>query len=443
MPDPSSLKVTELRAELSNRNLSTKGKKNELVARLTEALETEKPAEETVSNEEEKSDLETKSEQESSELKVEEETKEDESIQQVEQLKQEATDKPINVEEKTDSAISNKAQIDENENEKAKAELNEKNKNELNNQKESKEVEEAKKESVEEKPSDKTAEEKESNEEVAKTKSNEEDFEEEKIANKEQKPLNESEIPTINKAQQRESEAFNSMETDDERGVKRRSGENDEKYTEEKRMKIKDKEDQTINSSAIIVKGFVRPLIVRQAQELFAKHGDIKRFWMDSIKTHCYVIYGTIEEAQKAYTQVNGIIFPSDTGRKLIVEGLTPEQAEGLIEYEQSAAEQHLRSNWEEMVLKVKSGEALPSSPTLDVKKSRSVGIGQIAKQLAQAASPSEKPKPIHQENIREERRGLSLEDLFRKTKATPHLYYLPVSEEEAKVKMNQLKSLH
>lgn len=55
-------------------------------------------------------------------------------------------------------------------------------------------------------------------------------------------------------------------------------------------MKIKDKEDQTINSSAIIVKGFVRPLIVRQAQELFAKHGDIKRFWMDSIKTHCYVI---------------------------------------------------------------------------------------------------------------------------------------------------------
>lgn len=94
--------------------------------------------------------------------------------------------------------------------------------------------------------------------------------------------------------------------------------------------------------------------------------------------------YGTIEEAQKAYTQVNGIIFPSDTGRKLIVEGLTPEQAEGLIEYEQSAAEQHLRSNWEEMVLKVKSGEALPSSPTLDVKKSRSVGIGQIARQLAQ-----------------------------------------------------------
>lgn len=232
MLDPSSLKVTELRAELSNRNLSTKGKKNELVARLTEVLETEKPAEEAVSNEEEKSDLETKSEQESLELKVEEEAKENESTQQVEQLKQEATDKPINVEEKTDSAISNKAQIDENENEKAKAELNEESKSELDNQEESKEVEEAKKESAEEKPSDKTVEEKKSNEEVAKTKSNEGVFEEEKIANKEQKPLNESEIPTTNKAQQRESEAFNSMETDDERGVKRRSDEHDEKYTE-------------------------------------------------------------------------------------------------------------------------------------------------------------------------------------------------------------------
>ena len=38
---PSSLKVVELRAELSKRSLPTKGKKDELVTRLTEALEAE------------------------------------------------------------------------------------------------------------------------------------------------------------------------------------------------------------------------------------------------------------------------------------------------------------------------------------------------------------------------------------------------------------------
>lgn len=39
--DPSSLKVVDLRAELSKRNLPTKGKKDELIERLTEALESE------------------------------------------------------------------------------------------------------------------------------------------------------------------------------------------------------------------------------------------------------------------------------------------------------------------------------------------------------------------------------------------------------------------
>lgn len=53
---------------------------------------------------------------------------------------------------------------------------------------------------------------------------------------------------------------------------------------------MKREEDNEIVSSAIIVKGFVRPLIIRQAQDLFAKYGKVKRFWMDSIKTHCYVI---------------------------------------------------------------------------------------------------------------------------------------------------------
>ncbi|KAG1440958.1 hypothetical protein G6F56_011699 [Rhizopus delemar] len=163
---------------------------------------------------------------------------------------------------------------------------------------------------------------------------------------------------------------------------------------------------------------------------------------MDSIKTHCYVIYETSEEAQKAYSQVNGIIFPSETGRKLTVEDVTPVQAESLIEYEQSAAEQRLRINWEDIVSKVKSGEELPSSPASDVRRSRSLGIGQIAKQLAQAASPVEKSANTGSEKVREEKRGVSLDDLFRKTKTVPHLYYLPVSDEEAKAKANQIKNL-
>lgn len=61
---------------------------------------------------------------------------------------------------------------------------------------------------------------------------------------------------------------------------------------------------------------------------------------------------------------------------------LTSEQAEQLISFEQSAAERRIRVEWEANIDKVKAGEELASP--LDGRKTRNIGIGQIAKQLAQ-----------------------------------------------------------
>jgi hypothetical protein len=49
-------------------------------------------------------------------------------------------------------------------------------------------------------------------------------------------------------------------------------------------------ESKPVETNAIYIKGFVRPLILRHAEELAKKYGNVKKFWMDSIKTHCYVI---------------------------------------------------------------------------------------------------------------------------------------------------------
>lgn len=49
-------------------------------------------------------------------------------------------------------------------------------------------------------------------------------------------------------------------------------------------------ESKPLETNAIYIKGFVRPLILRHAEELAKKYGNVKKFWMDSIKTHCYVI---------------------------------------------------------------------------------------------------------------------------------------------------------
>jgi hypothetical protein len=43
-------------------------------------------------------------------------------------------------------------------------------------------------------------------------------------------------------------------------------------------------------TNSVYIKGFVRPLILRHVEELIKKYGQVKKFWMDGIKTHCYVI---------------------------------------------------------------------------------------------------------------------------------------------------------
>jgi apoptotic chromatin condensation inducer in the nucleus len=95
--------------------------------------------------------------------------------------------------------------------------------------------------------------------------------------------------------------------------------------------------------------------------------------------------YETDADAKKAFDNIHGVVFPKDTGKTLTVGGLTPEQVEKLIEHEQAAAERRLRVDWEPLIQKVKNGESLPPSPGSDnFRKPRSVGMDQIARQLAQ-----------------------------------------------------------
>ena len=64
---------------------------------------------------------------------------------------------------------------------------------------------------------------------------------------------------------------------------------------------------------------------------------------------------------------------------------MTQNQAEQLIEHEQSAADKRMKVDWESCISKIKAGESLASSPTPEAtRKLRTTGINQIARQLAQ-----------------------------------------------------------
>ncbi|KAI8062373.1 uncharacterized protein B0P05DRAFT_556695 [Gilbertella persicaria] len=378
----SSLKVVELREELSKRNLPTKGKKDELISRLTEALEAEKnqvadkPIEETTQKPTDETG--DKTIEKITEAPVEEKTaktpEKSVTTQPVEEPKPEVTEEPesSNAEE-TGPMITEQAKPDSEE----------------------------------------------------QTKQKEEQETKEPISGDQAIP---NEID---------------METDSNSNKRKRASDAEENANdEEKRIKV-DRVEAS-NATAVYAKGFIRPLIIRHVQELFSKYGTIKRFWMDMIKTHCYVIYENEEEAKAANDNINGIVFPADTGKKLTVDYLTYVQAEKLIEHEQSAAEKRVKVDWESCITKIKAGEDVISSTTTESgKKSRSIGIGQVARQLAQAAEPTvtQSTREIQIER-KEKPRDLSLDELFRKTKALPHLYYLPNSDQEAKIKLEKLQQI-
>ncbi|CAG8831005.1 10970_t:CDS:2 [Gigaspora margarita] len=70
-------------------------------------------------------------------------------------------------------------------------------------------------------------------------------------------------------------------------------------------------------TSTLYVKNFVRPLTIQMVRELLQQFGEIEYFWMDKIKSHCYVQACAILRAE--------------TGRPLELEYLTLERAKELI----------------------------------------------------------------------------------------------------------------
>ncbi|KAK4509480.1 uncharacterized protein ATC70_007832 [Mucor velutinosus] len=452
---PSSLKVVDLRAELSKRGLPTKGKKDELVARLTEALAAPAADENTTNNE-------PVIEEEPKEVVEEKEAASVVEQQEQQQVTQEITVTTVVNEDTTQRTVieeSNEEQLIVKPAEEVVARPAE-------------EVVEMPAEKVIEEPAEKVIEKPteevmvQTTEQVIK-KAEEQIIEkpdkqmiekiDEQLVEKSQEQLIEKpdeqmiERPQeqlIKKPEEQviESQANESLDT----GLKRKRLENDEPE-DEKRLKTEQEtpSDATSETASLYIKGFVRPLIIKHVQELLSKYGTVKRFWMDSIKTHCYVTYETAPQAKEACHQVNGIKFPADTGRLLTVGELTSEQADKLIDYEQNAAEKRIKVDWESMLTRVMAGEAtaITSASAAEERRVRTVGINQIiTKQLAQAQAqaqshsqtneyarsiplppPSTKPKEI------------SLDDLFRKTKSLPPLYYLPNTDQEAKLKLEKL----
>ncbi|KAJ4870680.1 SAP domain-containing protein [Raphanus sativus] len=81
---------------------------------------------------------------------------------------------------------------------------------------------------------------------------------------------------------------------------------------------------------------FLRPFTLKAVQELLGKTGNVTSFWMDTIKTHCYVSYGSVEEAAATREAVYNLQWPPNGGRLLTAEFVGPEEVKAKLEAPQS-----------------------------------------------------------------------------------------------------------
>ncbi|KAI9482537.1 hypothetical protein BDB00DRAFT_857547 [Zychaea mexicana] len=446
--DLSKLRVVDLKAELTQRSLPVKGKKDELIARLQQWINENKEQEDATANEQPQ---EVNGQQEEQAA-----TEKEESQAAPPQQQDSMVSPPVNNVEPEPEPTSVPAPVVEQQQQQHQADAETQPATTADS---TQPVEESK-------PKEATQSPKEGSKAVAV---------EEPM--KEDKPVAAAAAAASVEEQESEKRPAPAEEESDIKGTKRKRLDTEAEKSTEKRSKAstdettdmeavqQQQQDTSVTSSAIYIKGFVRPLIIRHVQELINQYGTVKRFWMDAIKTHCYVIYETEKEAKDAFGGIDGIVFPRDTGRKVQVGGLTPEQAEALIGQEQTAASKGIKLDWEKAIAAVCRGESLEAnrapSDQVEPRRQRLSGIGQITRELQKAATASvlapgsalPEERSIHfaqtDTSSKELERQLeasapaaptaSLDELFRKTTALPALYYLPVAEQAAKQRLEKL----
>mmetsp|Transcript_1404 Transcript_1404/g.4879 ORF Transcript_1404/g.4879 Transcript_1404/m.4879 type:complete len:462 (-) Transcript_1404:1507-2892(-) len=179
-------------------------------------------------------------------------------------------------------------------------------------------------------------------------------------------------------------------------------------------------------TEALRIDNFVRPFIQKHAQQLVEEHGGsipVKGFWMDQIKTHCYAVFETQENAEHAQQALDGLKWP-ETGRNLRARFVPVDEAWSFIN-----GTAKLKPSEPAKVPSTKAGVA----PQTDVSLPATHPTGPDS----QAKSSEHSDRRVRED--KSFKRGAeTLESLFKKTAAKPSIYWLPLTKRQIEDKKRQ-----
>eukprot|EP00250_Pteridium_aquilinum_P021585 c25166_g1_i1 orf=1070-3928(+) len=178
-------------------------------------------------------------------------------------------------------------------------------------------------------------------------------------------------------------------------------------------------------TASLKVERFVRPFTLKAVKDLLSEFGHCVDFWMDQIKTHCYVTYSKVDEAVAARNGLYDKQWPLSFGNLLVADFV-------------ESSEVKIRSDgtFEKMNAPLATTPRGFSNqpPALGAQPSLGAFHGQSN---ALASAPPLKERQLTQVPIKDPEPPIpTLDDLFRKTKAKPHIYYLPLTDEQVAEKL-------
>lgn len=209
-------------------------------------------------------------------------------------------------------------------------------------------------------------------------------------------------------------------------------------------------------SCILYITNLVRPFTSMQLKNLLLRTGKIVEngFWMDKIKSKCFVQYENEEQAVETRHALHGVKWPVSNPKTLQVDFSTQEafdKAKLNVETENSQVPGTVEDWLRELDSKKERSEMDKLWERKAVMREWDVGKNEKDKEkdkLRHDDRPLEKrrhrsiersPEPARKFKKKEEEAPAKLlDDLFRKTKTTPCIYWLPLSAETIAVKEEQ-----
>lgn len=191
-------------------------------------------------------------------------------------------------------------------------------------------------------------------------------------------------------------------------------------------------------TNSLRIDNFLRPFTLKAVQELLGRTGKVSNFWMDQIKTHCYVMYSSVEESIETRNAVYNLQWPTNGGRLLIADFVDPEEVKQRIESPPQSAV--LPVSTSPLVVPIQS-PSQPAQPSQQGPNKQSEPRHPLSREIPASGAPrlnerlSQAPLTVPEEV---DPPTLTLDDLFRKTKSIPRIYYLPLTEEQVAAKVQK-----